>query len=38
MLVIFDTVKQPTCYFNLVFFLLRLLQVSMHVQNTINGA
>ena len=31
------TVKQSTCYFNL-FFLLRLLQVSMHIQTTMNGA
>ena len=31
MLVILDTVKQSSCYFKLVFFLLRLLQVSMHV-------
>ena len=37
MLVIFYTVKQSTRYFKLV-VLLRLLQVAMHVKNTMNGA
>ena len=35
MLVIFDTFKQSTGYFELD-FLLRLLRVSMHIQKTMN--
>ena len=36
MLVLFNGVKQSTCYFKLVFLNALTFQVSMHVQNTIN--